>query len=161
MTTPACAVTEPTTMFHHYYEPLIPLLEDALIPISLADATAPDRELVFVNRAFEALTGYSRNEVLGRNCRFLQGPATDPLVRAQIRDALGRQSPFSGVLCNYKKDGTPFHNLLVIRPLRASKSGLQMFMGCQFSFNGQFDLAELQAHLDVEQGLFKHLSAAL
>ncbi len=148
-------------MFQDYHEPLLPLLEDAIVPITLADATTLDQELVFVNRAFEELTGYGRAEVLGRNCRFLQGPGTDAVVRTQIRDALNRERVFTGVLCNYTKTGRPFHNLLIIRPIKASRSGLKLFMGCQFSFTGQFDLSELHAHLDVERGLFSHLSTAL
>lgn len=85
--------------------------------ITLADATREGFPLTFVNAAFERLTGYAAGEVLGRNCRFLQGRDTDPEAIAEIAAALrdGRESTV--VLLNYRRDGSPFHNELRIAPV--------------------------------------------
>jgi diguanylate cyclase (GGDEF)-like protein/PAS domain S-box-containing protein len=91
---------------------------DALgVAVCVADATAPDLPLTYVNPAFEALTGWPREEALGRNCRFLQGPGTDVRPVAEIREALGRGEGCQVTLRNHRRDGEPFWNQLTITPL--------------------------------------------
>ena len=85
-------------------------LASAAEGITIADATAPDRPLIYVNQGFSRLTGYSVQETLGTNCRFLQGPDTDPLSVKQIRDAISAERHCEVELLNYRKDGTPFWN---------------------------------------------------
>lgn len=80
------------------------------VGVIIVDAQALDWPIVFANPAFSAITGYPRHEILGCNCRFLQGVKTDRDTVAQLRVALRRQQPFRGELLNYKKDGTPFWN---------------------------------------------------
>ncbi|MBI3789649.1 MAG: GAF domain-containing protein [Gemmatimonadetes bacterium] len=99
--------------------------------IIIADAQRPDLPVVFVSPSFEALTGYRADEVLGRNCRFLQGPGTDPAALAAVRTALGRGEPVTVELRNYRKDGSPFWNALAISPVRDADGVLTHFIGVQ------------------------------
>ena len=87
------------------------------IATCLVDATEPDLPLAYVNPAFEELTGYPAAEVLGRNCRFLQGEHTDPRAVAEIRGALARGEGCRVTLLNHRRDGSPFWNELTITPV--------------------------------------------
>jgi len=99
--------------------------------IVIADATLPDKPIVYCNPAFEQITGYDRSEIIGHNCRFLQGPDTDRAAVAQIRVALQKQHDCKVVLKNYRKDGTPFWNELTISPVRDSSGTVTHFIGVQ------------------------------
>lgn len=111
------------------------LLERALAAagegITIADARAPDMPLIHVNEAFEVLTGYTRGEVLGRNCRFLQGEATDPESVAEIRRALADKRGCIVELLNYRKDGRTFWNRLSITPVIDAEGRVSHFIGVQ------------------------------
>ncbi len=87
------------------------------MPMCLSDPSKPDMPLVFVNEAFQRMTGYEAHEILGRNCRFLQGPATDPASVQQVRRAVAASEDLAIELINYKKDGTPFWNALYLSPV--------------------------------------------
>jgi PAS domain S-box-containing protein len=87
------------------------------LALSISDALQPDDPLVWVNPAFSRLTGYPVDEVLGRNCRFLQGAETDPIVVGRIRTALDEGRPSASVIRNYRRDGSPFWNQVVISPV--------------------------------------------
>jgi len=104
-------------------------MEETLNGIVIADATAPDYPLIYYNPAFERLTGYTKDEILGHNCRFLQGPDSDETVRAQIRRALREQRHCQVIIKNYRKDGTPFWNELAIAPVRDESGQLTHFIG--------------------------------
>jgi PAS domain S-box-containing protein len=99
--------------------------------IAIADATKADYPLVYCNPAFERITGYSNAEVVGRNCRFLQGADTDPDSLAAIRLALREQRDCHVVLKNYRKDGTPFWNELAISPVRDDENKVTHFVAWQ------------------------------
>ena len=86
--------------------------------ILITDALAPDHPIVYVSPAFERLTGYCAAELLGRNCRFLQGKDTDPAAIAAIREAVLEERSCVVELLNYRKDQTPFWNALTIAPLK-------------------------------------------
>ncbi len=91
----------------------------------------PDNPMIFVSDEFETQTGYSAEEAIGRNCRFLQGPGTDPDAVQAIRHALRAQTTFTIDILNFRKDGTPFMNRLRIRPLYGDDGALMYFVGAQ------------------------------
>nr|AML77182.1 putative LOV domain-containing protein [Pseudoneochloris marina] len=97
----------------------------------VADATLPDCPLVYASDGFYDMCGYSREEVLGHNCRFLQGEGTDPVEIAKIRDAVKKGKACSVRLLNYRKDGSPFWNLLTVTPVRAADGTLSKYVGVQ------------------------------
>lgn len=101
------------------------------LSFTVADATAPGQPLVWVNPAFTQTTGYEVDEVVGRNCRFLQGPATDPTGPNQMREAIARGEACRVVLLNYRKDGTPFWNQVDLSPVRDGTGDVTHYVGIQ------------------------------
>jgi PAS domain S-box-containing protein len=99
--------------------------------ITIADARRKDQPLIYVNAAFERLTGYAPDFVLGRNCRFLQGPDTDPQTRETVRRAVRQAEPCTVEILNYRKDGTTFWNRLSITPVRDEGGEVTHFIGIQ------------------------------
>lgn len=99
--------------------------------VVISDPTHPDNPVIFVNSGFTAMTGYSAAEVVGRNCRFLQGAETDPVMVDRLRQAVAHRQPFTGVLLNYRKDGSQFWNELTINPVFDSEGTLINFVGLQ------------------------------
>lgn len=87
--------------------------------------------IIYANASFTSITGYESAEVLGRNCSFLQGPATDPATIAKIRSAIHSGQPFEGELLNYRKDGVPFWNELSIAPILDEAGEPVRFIGIQ------------------------------
>jgi PAS domain S-box-containing protein len=83
-------------------------------PIALVNIDLPDQPLIYINQAFMNLTEYSKSEILGRNCRFLQGPETDREATYIIRKAINNHMPVCQDLLNYKKGGTTFYNRLTL-----------------------------------------------
>ncbi|MGF1475843.1 MAG: PAS domain-containing protein [Geminicoccaceae bacterium] len=97
----------------------------------VADPSKPDMPIIFVSDEFEAQTGYAADEVLGRNCRFLQGPETDPATVQIIREALAEQATLTIDILNYRKNGTKFWNRLRLRPLYSEQSDMVFYAGAQ------------------------------
>ena len=100
--------------------------------ICLTDPQQDDAPIVFANRAFRELTGYADEEIIGRNCRFLQGKETNPVAVSRIRSALENEDVIVTELLNYRKDGTPFWNALHIGPIYDSAGALIYFFGSQW-----------------------------
>lgn len=103
------------------------------IPFTVADLTQPDEPLVFVNEAFEKLTGYEAKEILGRNCRFLQVNETNPETRQAIRQAINNRKSFWIDILNSKRDGTRFWNRLVMIPFGYTDESIKLFIGIQIA----------------------------
>nr|AML78741.1 putative LOV domain-containing protein [Neckera douglasii] len=97
----------------------------------LADSSLPDTPIVHASDVFCELTGYSREEVVGRNCRFLQGPDTDPGAVREIREAIEAEKPCTVRILNYRKDNTPFWNHLHISPVRGANGKVAYYVGVQ------------------------------
>ena len=99
--------------------------------VTITTPAQPENALTFVNQAFTTMTGYSSDELIGRNCRFLQGPATDPETVAEIRKIIAEQRIGTVELVNYRKDGMPFWNELTISPVYDRNGNLMNFVGLQ------------------------------
>ncbi|EOA14863.1 hypothetical protein CARUB_v10028188mg [Capsella rubella] len=97
----------------------------------VSDATQPHCPIVYASSGFFTMTGYSSKEIVGRNCRFLQGPDTDKNEVAKIRDCVKNGKSYCGRLLNYKKDGTPFWNLLTVTPIKDDQGNTIKFIGMQ------------------------------
>jgi PAS domain S-box-containing protein len=111
-------------------------VEMTRMPMVVTDPRRPDNPIVFANGAFFDLTGYSDEEVIGRNCRFLQGPQTDPRTVDEVRLAVRERRAVAVDLLNYRKDGTPFWNALFIGPI-FDKGGELLYF-----FASQMDITE-------------------
>lgn len=99
--------------------------------ISVASATQPELPLTYVNPSFEVLTGYSLEESIGQNCRFLQQDERDQPGLVLVREAIAEQREIKVVLRNYRKDGTPFWNELALSPIRDREGKVTHFVGIQ------------------------------
>jgi PAS domain S-box-containing protein len=106
-------------------------MDGASVGITVADAAEPDLPLVYVNDGFLEVTGYGREEAIGRNCRFLQGPETDDSTVDRIREALEAEERVSVEILNYRKSGEPFWNDLDIMPVEDDAGEVTHFLGFQ------------------------------
>ncbi|XP_074275547.1 phototropin-2 isoform X2 [Silene latifolia] len=97
----------------------------------ITDPRLPDNPIIFASDSFLELTEFTREEILGRNCRFLQGPETDQATVQKIRDAIKDQREITVQLINYTKSGKKFWNLFHLQPMRDQKGELQYFIGVQ------------------------------
>ncbi|MBV9656340.1 MAG: PAS domain-containing protein [Acetobacteraceae bacterium] len=109
------------------------------MPMMVSDPNRPDCPIVFANEAFCALTGYSPQELVGRNCRILQGPDTDHAAVGRIREAVARRETVCEELLNYRKDGTPFWNALFISPVFEQGGALRYLFGAQVDVSRRHD----------------------
>lgn len=124
--------------------------------VLMADALAPDMPVVYANPAFTAITGYSNDDIVGRNCRFLQGEETDPESIEAIRQALRDKTDVELVLRNYRKDGSLFWNHLLISPVFDAGGTCTHFIGIQQDITRQKEQEAqitFQATHDVLTGL--------
>ena len=119
-------------------------LNASSVGVVIADARLPDMPLIYVNPAFERITGYSTSEVLGYNCRFLQGNKTSQPAVAQLRAAIKAGEHCTVTLLNYRKDGSPFWNELTISPIYDDDNNLTHFVGIQ---------ADISDRIRAEQAL--------
>ncbi|WP_135662137.1 PAS domain S-box protein [Halorhabdus rudnickae] len=124
-------------------------MEKAPVAITLSDPDQPDNPLVYANERFSELTGCAESEVLGQNCRFLQGPETNPEQVAEIRDAIENEEPVSTVLRNYRKDGTMFWNRLTIAPIRDDDGEIKNWVGFQEDITERIDREQQQELAEV------------
>ena len=114
------------------------LLGQALNAVSEGSViTDKAQNIVYANAAFTAVTGYSEHEVLGRNCRFLQGPGSNPQTVQALSLSLSRGKSFRGELLNYRKDGTPFWNALTVSPIKDATGALSHFVSVQRDITAQ------------------------
>jgi PAS domain S-box-containing protein len=105
--------------------------DETEMSVVFSDPNAPDNPMIFVSEEFESQTGYSVQEALGKNCRFLQGPDTNQYAVEAIRQGLKAETRFTMDILNYRKDGTPFVNRLRIRPIYDNQSKLLYYAGAQ------------------------------
>lgn len=127
------------------------ILDACVNGITLSDPDQPDNPIVYANKAFERVTGYARDEILGRNCRFLQGRDRDQPEVERIREALRDHVPVTVILRNYRKDGSLFYNQFAIRPLIDPEGKVIYYLGVQYDVTDKIrteeDLRKLRATL--------------
>ncbi|RYB07696.1 PAS domain S-box protein [Lichenibacterium ramalinae] len=112
-------------------DPFAAAVRATRMPMVISNPRLPDNPIVFVNDAFCRLTGHTRDEIVGRNCRFLQGPETDPETVARIRAAVDRREPVRIDILNYRKSGETFWNRLLMAPVRNGVGELAYFFASQ------------------------------
>jgi PAS domain S-box-containing protein len=113
--------------------------------VVISDPARPDCPIVFMNPAFTTITGYPPEEVLGRNCRFLQGKGTDPAAVARVRRAIAEARPVTVEMLNYRRDGRPFWNELRIAPVFGAGGRLTHFIGIQHDVSARHRAEEREA----------------
>lgn len=116
---------------NHRRHPVLDAIRHSPIATVVSDPLQPDNPLIAVNAAFCALTGYSESESVGRNCRFLRGPDTENSQTEKLRAAILAGRPALAELINYRKDGTPFRNAVMIAPLFDDSGKVEFFVGSQ------------------------------
>ena len=132
---------------------VLDLIEASPIASVISDPRLPDNPLVAVNDAFVELTGYSREESVGRNCRFLAGEGTEEWLSERMREAVRDRKPCLVEILNYKKDGTPFRNAVLVAPIYGDDDELLYFLG------SQVEMADTSAGVTIERQ--QRASAAL
>lgn len=118
------------------------ILDTSVNGITLSDPDQEDNPIVYANAAFELITGYSREETVGRNCRFLQNEDRDQEGIERIREAMRETKSITVTLRNYKKDGTLFYNQFTIRPLFDKEGKLIYYLGIQYDVTNQIEAEE-------------------
>lgn len=122
--------------------------EQTSIPLTLCDTRLEDCPVTIANGAFLELTGYGFDDVLGKNCRFLQGDLTNDFARKEIRASLAQSKPCQVILKNRHRDGTVFNNLLFLHPLRDRLNSKRFVMGCQFALSDPGYMSDLGYQTD-------------
>lgn len=115
--------------------------------ITLADPDQEDMPIVYANRSFEVMTGYAQEEIIGRNCRFLQGRDRDQEARFRLRQAINGRAPIEVDMRNYRKNGELFHNHLALTPLFDHENRLLYYLGVQYDITAQAEAASEIARL--------------
>jgi len=111
---------------------------------AISDPSLPDNPIIYVSQGFLDLTGYTLDQVLGRNCRFLQGPGTDQAAVEVIRKGMKEGVDTSVCLLNYKADGTPFWNQFFVAALRDANNNIVNYVGVQC----EVSKAVVESHLE-------------
>ena len=123
-------------------DPFAAAVRATRMPMVISNPRLDDNPIVFVNDAFCRLTGYEREEILGRNCRFLQGPDTDRETVASLRAAIETKEPIKLDILNYRKDGETFWNQLLMAPVQDAQGELAYFFASQVDVTRQRERLE-------------------
>lgn len=137
---------------HGLDDPFAAAIRATRMAMVVTDARHPDNPIIFANDAFLALTGYAREEVIGRNCRFLQGIDTNEEDIARIGRAIRERRDIAVDILNYKKDGAPFWNALFVSPVRGDDDEIHYFFGSQIDVTEKkrAELQVLESRKDLE-----------
>ena len=129
------------------------ILDECVNGVTLADPDLEGMPIVYANKAFEKLTGYSQEDIIGFNCRFLQGEDREQEARYQLAEAIKSHKPISVTLRNYRKDGELFYNHLKITPLFNRKGQVIYYLGVQYDVtyqeNAKSEIQELTRLLNA------------
>ena len=119
---------------HVSEDPFAAAFKATRMPMIVTDPNQHDNPIIFCNEAFRRLTGYGDDEIIGRNCRFLQGPETDRATIGKIRTAIAVGQDVAVDILNYRKDGSPFWNAVFISPVRDEAGAIAYFFASQLDF---------------------------
>ncbi|SEK88764.1 bacterio-opsin activator domain-containing protein [Haloferax larsenii] len=151
-------------------------MDEAPVGITISDGSLPDHPLVYANDAFESMTGYTIEEALGRNCRYLQGDKTNQERVAELRRAIDAEESASVELLNYRRDGSTFWNRVDIAPLPGPDGSVTHYVGFQtditervraeqaaerYAARVEEERARLQNLVDHIEGLLEDVTSAL
>lgn len=135
---------------------LTQILDSCVNGVTLSDPDLPDNPVVYANKAFEQITGYAQDEIIGRNCRFLHREDCDPDALDTIRRALSKHESCTVTLLNYRKSGEQFHNRLSIRPLVDQQGRVIYYLGVQYDVTEQVlaraEIEKLTLELEMRAG---------
>ncbi len=126
------------------------LLDESVDGIVVAEQEGDDTILIYVNAAFERLSGYAADEILYRDCRFLQGSDRDQPARHRVREAIRQGRPCREVLRNYRKDGTLFWNELSLTPVYNDQDELTYYIGIQKDITARVEAEQQRDELLAE-----------
>lgn len=151
---------------HPSEDPFAAAFKATRMPMLITDPRQPDNPIIFCNQAFSNLTGYSTEELIGRNCRLLQGPETDSGAIARLREAIAAERDVAIDILNYRKDGSQFWNALFVSPVRGADGEVVYFFASQLDVttikSKELDLAEARQSAEREVARRTHdLSEAL
>ncbi len=110
---------------------LMQMIANSPVASVISNPRLPDNPIVASNDKFSELTGYPREEIIGRNCRFLSGPGTEPWLTEEIRRGVREKTSVLVEILNYKRDGTPFRNAVLVAPIYNQADELDYFLGSQ------------------------------
>lgn len=138
---------------------LTQILDGCVNGVTLSDPGLPDNPIIYANRAFEDITGYSNKEVIGKNCRFLQNDDRKQDAIKIVHEAIKNKSEVEVTLRNYRKNGELFYNHLSIKPLLDRDGSLLYFLGLQYDvtrhIEAQNEITSLNKQLDFIQNKSK------
>ncbi|MBK7285260.1 MAG: PAS domain-containing protein [Sphingomonadales bacterium] len=117
------------------------MIQSSPIAAVVSNPRLPDNPIIACNAAFTELTGYKPEEIIGRNCRFLKGEDTEPWLTESLRTGIRNKQPVLAEILNYKKDGTPFRNAVMIAPIFDAAGEIEYFLGSQVEINEDAALA--------------------
>ncbi|WP_132251795.1 hybrid sensor histidine kinase/response regulator [Methylobacterium segetis] len=132
----------PSGVEDRHHDIFFAAVETTRMPMIVTDPHQADNPIIFVNRAFIRMTGYRRDELLGSNCRFLQGPETDRATVDEVRAAIAERREFATEILNYRKDGSSFWNALFVSPVFNRAGDLVYFFGSQLDVSRRRDAEE-------------------
>ncbi|WP_076071885.1 histidine kinase dimerization/phosphoacceptor domain -containing protein [Sphingomonas montana] len=134
-------------------DPFAAAIRGTRMPMVITDPRQRDNPIVFANEAFQDLCGYARDEIIGRNCRFLQGPDTDRDAVARLRDAIRAEEPINVDLLNYRRDGSTFWNALYVSPVRSEDGEIQFYFASQMDVTHRVEAQDTIAaqKADIEE----------
>ena len=130
-----------TDVADHHSDIFFAAVETTRMPMIVTDPHQPDNPIVFANQAFLRMTGYTPQELVGTNCRFLQGPETERETVSEVRRAIAERKEIATEILNYRKDGSTFHNALFISPVHDEDGTLLFFFASQLDVSERHALA--------------------
>ncbi|TGD99341.1 hybrid sensor histidine kinase/response regulator [Methylobacterium nonmethylotrophicum] len=141
-TRPTVAAGTHTDVSDQHSDIFFAAVEMTRMPMIVTDPRQPDNPIIFANQAFRGMTGYAPEELVGRNCRFLQGPETDRETVAEVRRAIAERKEIATEILNYRKNGSTFWNALFISPVYDQAGELVYFFGSQLDVSRRRDAEE-------------------